>query len=347
MSNPSQIASADRADRAWDGRSRVRAGQGMLVVLGLLSMIPASVATGLRIVPPSDELPALLASFIPYGLLFWLPSALFLTIAAVRARRSRTFSRVSLLLLALVTTAGLLVSVVWEVPAFVPNSGPVTTDPVTVISLNVRHGGADPELTAAQATTADVAMFVEATPEWVQSLPEKFRHQFRYAVGAPLQYDSGSVIFSRYPITSSEALPTSSFQQWSATVNTPQLGLVRVVSVHPCNPYCGPGLWPAEHTELRNWMDRQDDLATVVAGDFNAVDDHGPMRALYADGWRSAAHLAGAGFIRTYPANRRFPPLIGIDHVLLNNKLTAISFETFDVPGTDHLGVRAVITGTS
>ena len=199
----------------------------MLVVLGLLSMIPASVATGLRIVPPTDELPALLASFIPYGLLFWLPSALFLTIAAVRARRSRTFSRVSLLLLALVTTAGLL------------------------------------------------------------------------------------------------------------------------VSVHPCNPYCGPGLWPAEHTELRNWMDRQDDLATVVAGDFNAVDDHGPMRALYADGWRSAAHLAGAGFIRTYPANRRFPPLIGIDHVLLNNKLTAISFETFDVPGTDHLGVRAVITGTS
>ena len=84
-----------------------------------------------------------------------------------------------------------------------------------------------------------------------------------------------------------------------------------------------------------------------MAGDFNAVDDHGPMRDLYADGWRSAADLAGAGFVRTYPADRRFPPLIGIDHILLDDRLTATEFTTFDVPGTDHLGVRAVIAGTT
>jgi endonuclease/exonuclease/phosphatase family metal-dependent hydrolase len=188
--------------------------------------------------------------------------------------------------------------------------------------------------------------FVEARPDWVDSLPLRFREEFPYAVGAPFQGDSGSIIFSRYPITSSEALPTSSFQQWSAIVTTPQLGPLRVAAVHPCNPYCGPGLWTAEHTELRHWLARQDDTPTVVAGDFNAVDDHGPMRELYAKGWRSAADLAGAGFIRTYPANRRIPPLIGIDHVLVDARLTATSFETFGVPGTDHLGVRAVIAGT-
>ena len=358
MSSRSQTAPDDQADRsgrgrhagrtsrAWDAPTRVRAGQGLLVALGLLAMVPAAVATALRIFPPTDDVPALVASFIPYGLLFWLPSALFLTIAAIRARRSRAFARVSLLLFTLLALAGLLAAAVWQVPAFVPDNKAVTTKPLTLVSLNVRHGGADPEATATHAAGADVAMFVEATPAWVRSLPEKFRNEFPYAVGAPLQYDSGSVIFSRYPITSSEALPASSFQQWSAIVNTPQLGSVRLVSVHPCNPYCGPGLWTAEHTELRNWLERQDDMATIVAGDFNAVDDHGPMRDLYADGWRSAANLAGAGFIRTYPANRRIPPLIGIDHVLLNSKLTATSFETFKVPGTDHLGVRAVIAGT-
>lgn len=337
--------SAPRADRAWDVPTRVRPGQGLLVVLGLFSMVPAGVATILRIYPPTDGPPALLASFIPYGLLFWLPSMMFLTIAAVRARRSRVFARVSLLLLTLVTSVGLLSSAAWELPAFVPNSAAATTESVTVVSLNVRHGGADPAQIAAEAETADVVMFVEATPEWVQALPEQFRQTFPNAVGAPLQYDSGSVIFSRYPITSTEALPASSFQQWSAIVDTPQLGSVRMVSVHPCNPYCGPGLWTTEHTELRNWLARQGDLPTVVAGDFNAVDDHGPMRELYAAGWRSAASLAGAGFVRTYPADRRFPPLIGIDHILVNDRLTATSFETFSVPGTDHLGVRAVIAG--
>ena len=63
----------------------------------------------------------------------------------------------------------------------------------------------------------------------------------------------------------------------------------------------------------------------IVAGDFNAVDDHGPMRALTHDGLESATDIVGAGWLPTYPANRRFPPLIPIDHVLVNKLLTASS----------------------
>jgi endonuclease/exonuclease/phosphatase (EEP) superfamily protein YafD len=332
---------------AWDSRTHVRAGQGWLVTLGLLAMAPALVATVLRIFPPADDGPALLASFIPYGLLFWLPTMLLLGIATARARRSGAFARVSLVLLSLLALTGVLAATAWQAPSFVPADQPVTTDPLTIVSLNVRGGDADQSATIEQAAGADVVTFVEASPWWIDSLPLRFREEFPYAVGAPLQNNSGSIIFSRYPITASEALPASSFQQWSAMVRTPQLGMLRVVAVHPCNPFCGPGLWTAEHTELRHWLARQDDTPTIVAGDFNAVDDHGPMRQLYADGWRSAAELAGAGFIRTYPANRRFPALIGIDHVLLDNRLTATSFETFRVPGTDHLGVRAVVAGTT
>jgi endonuclease/exonuclease/phosphatase (EEP) superfamily protein YafD len=211
----------------------------------------------------------------------------------------------------------------------------------------VRAESADTLELVEQTAGADVVTLVEAPPGWVNALPLQFREAFPYAVGAPLQSTSGSIVFSRYPITSSEALPASSFQQWSAVVDTPQLGPLRVVAVHPCNPFCGPGLWTAEHTELRHWLSRQDATPTVVAGDFNAVDDHAPLRDLYADGWRSAADLAGAGYVRTYPADRRFPALIGIDHILLDDRLTATTFATFEVPGTDHLGVRAVIAGTT
>ena len=335
------------SDEVWDGRRHVRAGQGWLVTLGLLALVPALVATVLRVAPPSDDGPALLASFIPYGLMFWLPALLLIGVAAVRARRSSAFARVSLWLLTVVCLVGVLATVAWKAPDFVPDRRPVTTDPLTIASLNIRAGSASTSDVVDQTATADVVSFVEAPPDWVNALPLQFREAFPYAVGAPLQSTSGSIIFSRYPITSSEALPTSSFQQWSAVVDTPQLGPLRVVAVHPCNPFCGPGLWTAEHTELRHWLARQDDTPTVVAGDFNAVDDHGPMRDLYADGWRSAADLAGAGYVRTYPANERIPPLIGIDHILLNDRLTATAFSTFEVPGTDHLGVRAVIAGTT
>jgi endonuclease/exonuclease/phosphatase (EEP) superfamily protein YafD len=334
-------------DEAWDNHRHLRPGQGWLVTLGLLALVPALVATVLRAVPPTDDGPALLASFIPYGLAFWVPAFVLIGVAALRARRSRAFARISLLLLTLLALVGLLTALVWQGPAFVPDRRPVTTDPLTVASLNIRAGSADLNQVVDQTAGADVVTLVEAPPDWVAALPLDFREAFPYAVGAPLQSTSGSIIFSRYPITSSEALPTSSFQQWSAVVDTPQLGPLRVVAVHPCNPFCGPGLWTAEHTELRHWLARQDDTPAVVAGDFNAVDDHGPMRDLYADGWRSAADLAGAGYVRTYPADQRIPPLIGIDHILVNDRLTATAFSTFDVPGTDHLGVRAVIAGTT
>jgi endonuclease/exonuclease/phosphatase (EEP) superfamily protein YafD len=334
-------------DQAWDTRRHVRAGQGWLVSLGLLALVPALVATALRVAPPTDDGPALLASFIPYGLVFWGPALLLLGTAAVRARRSGAFARTSLWGITLVCLLGLLASVAWRAPDFVRDDRPVTTDPLTIASLNVRAESADTFELVEHTAGADVVTLVEAPPGWVNALPLQFREAFPYAVGAPLQSTSGSIVFSRYPITSSEALPASSFQQWSAVVDTPQLGPLRVVAVHPCNPFCGPGLWTAEHTELRHWLSRQDATPTVVAGDFNAVDDHAPLRDLYADGWRSAAELAGAGYVRTYPADRRFPALIGIDHILLEDRLTATAFATFEVPGTDHLGVRAVIAGTT
>ncbi|MBK8447050.1 MAG: endonuclease/exonuclease/phosphatase family protein [Micropruina sp.] len=316
-----------------------------LATLGLLAALPATLATGLRVLSPTTERWAKAAAFIPYGLVFWLPAAVLLALAAVRAWRHRSSGRVTLSLLSLVTVAGLGATIVWHAPAFTVDQQATTTAPLTVVSLNVAQT-ADPAAVARAAQGADVVVFLEAAQHWAQSMPASFRQEFPYQGPEPGDVED-AVIFSRHPVTPMGPLPTSSMGQWTATVDTPQLGEVRVVGVHPCNPYCRGGLWAQEAATLRGWLaDLDRSIPTVVAGDFNAVDDHVTMRALYADGWRSAAHLAGAGFVRTWPANRRIPPMIGIDHVLVDQRLTATAFSTFHVPGTDHLGVRAVIAGT-
>ena len=52
--------------------------------------MPALVATVLRVAPPADDGPALLASFIPYGLVFWLPALLLIGVAAVPGPAQRS-----------------------------------------------------------------------------------------------------------------------------------------------------------------------------------------------------------------------------------------------------------------
>ncbi len=346
------VAPADPTPALPESARRRPRGQGWLIVLGLLAAAPAAAATVLRVLPPSSERLAKLASFIPYGLVFWLPALLLLGAAAARALRHRTPGRPVLAGLSLVAAAGVAATVAWQAPAFIADSPVGSTGSLTITSLNVA-GVADPAAAARAAVGADVAVFVEARPGWVASLPRSFRSEFPYrapknGAGTGDRPDSDTVVFSRHPIVSAEALPESTFQQWSAVVRLPRLGPVRVVAVHPCNPYCRPGLWAREAEQLRSWLAaRRDATPTVVAGDFNAVDDHLTMRDLYADGFRSAADLAGAGFVRTWPANRTIPPMIGIDHILVTPGLTASAFDTFEVPGTDHLGVRALIAGTT
>lgn len=326
-------------------RTRRLRGQGWLIALGVLAALPAAVATALRVVAPSTEQLAKVASFIPYGLVFWLPALLFLGIAAVRAVRARSSGRPAVATLALLCATGLAATVAWEGPAFIADRRPVGTGTVTIASLNVAQS-ADQAAVARAVTGADIVVFVEAQPGWAAQMPASLRAEFPYATPAIRDLNGGSLILSRYPIIASQKLPESSFQQWAATVRTPQLGALRVVGVHPCNPYCPAGFWAREAEQLRSWLAQRDPrVPTVVAGDFNAVDDHLTMRRLYDDGFRSAADLAGAGFVRTWPSDRRFPPLIAIDHVLVTSDLTATEFSTFDVPRTDHLGIRTVIAG--
>ena len=308
--------------------------------LGVLAVAPALLATLLRLFPPTEDGPALLAAFIPYGTFGYLVGVLCFGVAAARARGGRT----ALVLLTAVGLAGLLLHLAWLGPRYVRDARPTGGQSVTVVSLNIENASVSPGDVVEQTRSADLVILVEVTGWWHNELDTAgWRQRFPYAAGAPTTGGTGTVVYSRFPLSASEPLPPTSFQQWATTADMPGIGPVRVVAVHPCNPFCGGNRWHGEHASLRGYLQTQPDMPLLVAGDFNAVDDHGPLQRLRADGLRSAADLAGSGWLPTYPANRPAPPLLAIDHVLVNQRLTATAAESFQVAGTDHLGLRTTI----
>ena len=313
--------------------------QAGLVTLGTLALVPAAVFAVLRVVPPTDDATALLASFISSGAVFALVGLGCLGVALLRARRRGALA--VLTTLAAVLLAG---HVAVQAPLFVPDDRPATGPGFTLLSLNTYKGEADPDQVVAAAAAADVVVLVELTDDALTALDARgWRDRFPYAAGVYATTVSNTAVFSRFPLDDSVQFGRGSFDQWVTQVAVPDAGPVRLFGVHPCNPYCGGGRWTEEHTTLRRAVEAGPDLPTVLAGDFNAVDDHAPMLALHRAGLRSATDLLGAGWLPTYPANRAVPPLLAIDHVLVDDRLTVTALRRVPVTGTDHLGLLATV----
>ncbi len=327
---------------AWDTRPATGRGQAVLLTLAALLAVPGVVSTVLYLVPPADDATALVASFVAYGVLAYAAALLCLLVALLRTRRRR-----ALAVMAGLVAVAALGHLAWLGPLFVPDRRPAVTRSFTLLTLNTYAGSADPAAVARLAARADVVVLVETTAALQQELAAAgFDDRFPYAVGDPRDEGSNTAVFSRFRLGRGTLVGPSSFAQWSVPAEVPDLGLVRLVAVHPCNPYCGGGRWHAEHERLRGVLAEHGEGPLVVAGDFNAVDAHGPMQRLRRLGLRGAADLTGAGWTPTYPAGGSVPPLLPIDHVLVNSALTVTDLTTATVPGTDHRGLLVTVAGT-
>ena len=83
----------------------------------------------------------------------------------------------------------------------------------------------------------------------------------------------------------------------------------------------------------------------IVGADFNSTYDHRQYRELLENSAQTgaprlvdAAEYVGAGVVPTFPAGRIVPPLLAIDRILARGPVP-VSFERFELPGSDHLGV--------
>src|SRR5262249_5745240 len=82
----------------------------------------------------------------------------------------------------------------------------------------------------------------------------------------------------------------------------------------------------------------------VLLGDFNATLDQSEFRDLLGRGYADAADTLGSGLEPTWPTNRRFPPLVTIDHVLADRRIGIREYAVEDLPGSDHRAVFAELS---
>ena len=313
--------------------------------LGVLGLLAGGTATLARYIPPgwaptSPDAWGALTAFTDLGVLGYL-----LALLGLGGSLLLRFSTRRLVLIGL--TVGLaVVQIWWIVPRFVPAPRGVATAPVTVFSLNMQFGRADPEEIVRATGQADLVVLLEITePARERLLAAGLGRRFSHELGnhLPQNTSAGTTVFSRFPILHAEQLPaTMAHQNWLVTVQLPGLGPVLVVAAHPGRPGFGKSAWASDHQVLRASLPRHGPV--VVAGDFNAVESHWPMRRLRDDGFRSSTDLAGAGWQPTWPADRvRLPPLVDIDHILLSRELTAYASWRVRIDGTDHLAIGATI----
>ena len=316
--------------------SRARRVVAGIALAGLAGL--GSVLTSLRAVPRAQELPGagLVASFAAYGLVVWMLVAA-LGGVALRGRR-----RVVAVGVALAIAAW---HAAWIAPYYRADDRPLTGPRVTILSVNVLGGAADPDALTRAAQDADVVVLLEYDRSTEAALAGRgWAERFPYHVGRVGAWAEGSVIFARRPLRLVRTLPTQ-FGTYLAVVDPGQASSFGLLAGHPVNPPISRTGWLREARLMTDEAATYAGARLVVIGDLNSTPDHVTIRRMRDEaGLRDAADEAGAGWLRTYPADRAYvPALLGLDQTLLRGEVYAESVETVRVPGSDHLGIRAVL----
>ena len=276
-----------------------------------------------------------LASF---AVAFWAFSLVAL-IAAVRARS---------VLLGIVSVALVGVGVVQYAPLVGP--APEVDDDegvgVRVMVQNLEYGRAAPHdvVRAVRTGGVDLLLTVETTPESADALRTAgLTGLLPHEAAATAPAAQGVAVWSRFPLSAPERVPGFSLGLVRTEMAGPG-GPVTVVAAHPVAPVFDAALAVEEADRLRWYLGSLPGPAPViVGGDFNATWDHVRFRDLRDLGYTDSVSGGRDGWVPTWPAGRRFPPLIGIDHVLARGAVAVGETETVEVDRTDHLGVLATV----
>ncbi|MFE3448699.1 endonuclease/exonuclease/phosphatase family protein [Nonomuraea sp. NPDC059194] len=215
-----------------------------------------------------------------------------------------------------------------------------------VLSLNMLFGRADTAsiMELVRRFDPDVLSAQELTPDAVDRLDSAgLKDLMPYRVLEDEYSAGGSGLYAKYPLTQLWGLiPPVGHKMPVAMLALPGGKPVQVVAVHPYPPL-GPQVhdWNAA---LRALPAASGDTVRVLAGDFNASLDHAAMRELLGRGYKDTADEVGQGLVPTWPANKRVPPIITIDHVLVDSRVGVREVSVHTVPGTDHRAVFAALT---
>ena len=233
-----------------------------------------------------------------------------------------------------------------QAPLYIADSSPVTKVRVNVMTLNMHLGRANAADVVRVVRTHDVDALVvtELTPPMRDRLRTAgLAKELPFAEVRPRPGGEGTGIWSRTRLTDARLVDGFLSALVTARVRIDKgdgPSSARLIGVHLTGPTHDTGIWRREAERLPDALRPvSDGIPTIVAGDFNATPDSPWLRAVLRSGFTNAADGAGAGLVRTFPADR---PVLAIDHVLTSG-LVAQSVERVSVAGTDHRGIVATL----
>ncbi len=307
--------------------------QSVLTYTGAIALGAAIVGLAVRWIPIVNRLLLALAAAVPY-LVLGAPVAAVL------------FGTVGNWPLAAVAVAITVAAAVVQVPLFRRAKAPSGTA-LRFLSANLRYGRAEAEPVVRYAEeSADIVALQELTPAALARLEAAgLDRLFPYRALREMDEPGGVGIWSRYPITDIRIDDGFWLGMLAVTVQIPGAGsATTVMTVHLSAPWPDP---------LQGWRDDLARLAdtllkaaqassgpVLLAGDLNATPDMREFRRLLRQGYQDAGAQAGAGVVRTHPADIVAPPVFAVDHILTRGYV-ATSVRTLQVPGSDHRALLA------
>jgi endonuclease/exonuclease/phosphatase (EEP) superfamily protein YafD len=210
---------------------------------------------------------------------------------------------------------------------------------LVVFDANVQAGNREIDAFADELRAADpdVVTLEEAGPGFVDALDRSgaiSELPYRYVVARrdPFAF----AVLSRFPLRASSTLEVAGRPIAVRTTVTAPSGALPLFVVHPVAPY-GPNVpeWK-EHLAAIRAAAKLERGPLLLVGDFNATWGHGPFRDLLDDGFTDAAAARGHPFQMTWPANRRVPPFLRIDHALTRGRIEVVDITRGRGLGSDH-----------
>ncbi|QEU97466.1 endonuclease/exonuclease/phosphatase family protein [Streptomyces kanamyceticus] len=214
-----------------------------------------------------------------------------------------------------------------------------------VLTSNVEFGQGTPGLIRAVREERPDLLFVEECDHACAALLRKELPHADYPYRAAVDANGaeGSVILANVPLKSAKGI--------DATLGMPGAVAdvrghpVRIQLAHPMPPVPREvGLWRSELRKIQDYAAAGDGASTIVAGDFNATQDHAAFRDVLDAGLRDAARLAGSSRAPSWPAAAPAPLGAQIDHVLATPDFAARDARFLEIGDTDHRALVVTLT---
>ncbi|GAA3128374.1 endonuclease/exonuclease/phosphatase family protein [Streptomyces rectiviolaceus] len=226
--------------------------------------------------------------------------------------------------------------------------GPAVAD-IRVMASNVEFGrGTQGLIKAVRKEKPDLLFVPECDYTCSDTLRDELpRSDYPYRTASEAGGAEGSVIVSKLPLKKASGV-AGTLGMPGAVAELKGGHQIRVQLAHPMPPLPKQlGTWRSELAELRDYAaeGKGEDRSTIIAGDFNASQDHAAFRdILDTGGVRDAAALSGSARTTSWPADLMSPLGTQIDHVLATPDFSARGAHFLDIGDTDHRALVVDLT---